>query len=40
VRLAKAEKIIEMLKQVQDDMTIGFFFYHPELASGSRFILP
>jgi hypothetical protein len=35
---AKAEKINQMLKQVQHDMTERFWFFcHPELVSGSRF---
>jgi hypothetical protein len=38
MRLLKAEKINQMLKQVQHDMTVQFWsFCHPELVSGSRF---
>jgi hypothetical protein len=38
VHLLKAEKINQMLKQVQHDMTVRFWsFCHPELVSGSRF---
>jgi len=35
----KAEKINQMLKQVQHDMTVwSCSFCHPELVSGSRFL--